>query len=261
MRLFRSGKTLVARTKADSRAKSYKLTALSCKLGGSDFPGHSSGRFTMGSMAQVQETAVLLLAHGTPDTLGEIGEYLSRVVGGRPMPQEVVEELKHRYAAIGLKEKPGEEPPPLTKWTLAQGRALEQTLARAGRPLSVYVAMRNWHPLIGDVVRRMRAEGVKRVIAVCLAPQNSRTSVGLYRRALMAAVDEGGAEKIGVTFVEEWPEEPALIEAFARRLAEAYAPACAEMGGGSRLPVLFTAHSVPERTLAASGELDRKSVV
>lgn len=48
------------------------------------------------------QRAVLLLAHGTPNVLGEMAEYLSKVTGGRALPQEVVEELQHRYAQIGL---------------------------------------------------------------------------------------------------------------------------------------------------------------
>ncbi len=194
-----------------------------------------------------RNAAVLLLAHGTPNVLGEMAEYLAKVTGGRALPAEVVEELQHRYSQIGLCEKPGPEPPPLTRWTLAQGCSLEAALARAGRPLRVYVGMRNWHPYIADVVSQMRADGVTRVIAICLAPQNSRTSIGLYRRALMSVADG-----LDVTFVEEWPEEPALIEAFAQRLAAVYPRACAEVG--ANLPVLFTAHSVPARTLAATGD-------
>ncbi len=50
-------------------------------------------------------SAVLLLAHGTPDVLGEMAEYLSKVTGGRALPQEVVEELQHRYGLIGLNER------------------------------------------------------------------------------------------------------------------------------------------------------------
>jgi ferrochelatase len=40
--------------------------------------------------------AVLLLAHGTPDTIEDIPEYLRNVVSGRPMPEHVIEEIKHR---------------------------------------------------------------------------------------------------------------------------------------------------------------------
>jgi ferrochelatase len=206
------------------------------------------------SMSHNAQTAVLLLAHGTPDTLGQMAEYLSKVTGGRTLPHEVVEELQHRYAQIGLRDAPGPEPPPLTRWTFAQARSLQAALAAAGHPLRVYTAMRNWHPYIADVVAQMRSDGINHVIAICLAPQNSRTSIGLYRRALMSALDcDAGAPKIALTFIEEWPEEPALIAAFAQRLAVVYPSACAQAGAAAgrevTLPVLFTAHSVPCRTI------------
>jgi len=184
------------------------------------------------------KTAVLLLAHGTPNILGEMAEYLSKVTGGRTLPNEVVEELQHRYAQIGLGETPGAEPPPLTKWTLAQGHLLEKAL----NGTKVYVAMRNWHPYIADVVAQMRADGVTHIKALCLAPQNSRTSVGLYRRALMAV-----AEGLQIEFVAGWAEHPLLAHAFAEKLSPTWTQACAE--SGRRVPVLFTAHSVPCRTI------------
>jgi len=182
--------------------------------------------------------AVLLLAHGTPNVLGEMAEYLSKVTGGRPLPDEVVDELKHRYAEIGLKEVPGEEPPPLTRWTEAQGALLRDLLP--GTP--VYVAMRNWHPYIADVVDAMRRDGVTTIRAICLAPQNSRTSVGLYRRALMSA-----ATGMDVEFVAGWATHPLLIEAFAEKLRPVWTETCRLMK--QQIPVLFTAHSVPCRTI------------
>jgi ferrochelatase len=200
--------------------------------------------------------AVLLLAHGTPNTLGEMPEYLRRVTGGRALPPQVVAELQRRYELIGLGEQPGEQPP-LTRWTEEQGRRLASALDKAGRPLPVYVAMRNWHPLIAEVVGQMHADGVTRMVAICLAPQSSSTSTGLYRRALMAAVEEQSASalKISVNFVGSWSEEPALIAGFAERLVALYPKACAETGirAGS-LPVLFTAHSVPCRTILSGAE-------
>jgi ferrochelatase len=183
-------------------------------------------------------SAVLLLAHGTPDVLGEMAEYLGKVTGGRALPQEVVEELQHRYAEIGLRETPGVEAPPLTKWTMTQGHLLEQALGGE----KVYVGMRNWHPYIADVIAQMRMDGVTHIKAVCLAPQNSRTSVGLYRQAVLAS-----ATGIEVEFVAGWAESPLLAEAFAERLRPVWAEACAE--SGRRVPVLFTAHSVPCRTI------------
>jgi protoporphyrin/coproporphyrin ferrochelatase len=102
--------------------------------------------------------------------------------------------------------------------------------------------MRNWHPYIADTIAQMRAEGIKKFKAICLAPQNSRTSVGLYRRAVIAA-----AEGMEVDFISGWAEHPLLAQAFAEKLWPVWAEACAI--AGRRVPVLFTAHSVPCRTI------------
>ena len=200
--------------------------------------------------------AILLLAHGTPNVLSEMADYLSLVTGGRPMPQAVIQELQHRYAQIGLADAPGACPPPLTRWTFAQRDLLAGLLATRGTPVPVYAAMRNWHPLIPEVVRQIRADGISHLTTLCLAPQNSRTSVGLYRRALTAALAATAppgprSDPLTLTFIEAWPDEPSLIAAFAERLSETYAEATAQTGRA--LPVLFTAHSVPCRTIMSSG--------
>ena len=193
--------------------------------------------------------AIFLLAHGTPDTLGEMADYLHRVTGGRPMPAAVVEELQHRYAEIGLAETAGDQPPPLTRWTLLQAHLLEAALERT--PLAgtrVYTGMRNWHPFIADTIAAMRRDGITRIKAICLAPQNSRTSVGLYRRALLeAAAGPEANPQFDIEFVAGWADNPFLVHAFADRLWPAWAEACAR--AGRRVPVLFTAHSVPCRTI------------
>jgi ferrochelatase len=191
----------------------------------------------MKNPSSLQPDAILLLAHGTPDVLSEMAEYLSKVTGGRALPAHVVEELQHRYAEIGLRDEPLPEGPPLTRWTLQQGRMLADAL---GMP--VYVGMRNWHPFIGDVLARMRADGVRSFRALCLAPQNSRTSVGLYRSAARRA-----AEGMQMEFVAGWSEHPLLARAFALKLWPVWAEACAVLG--TRVPVLFTAHAVPCRTI------------
>jgi ferrochelatase len=178
--------------------------------------------------------AVLVLAHGTPESIDQIPEYLRNVVSGRPMPQHVIEEIQHRYSLIGRS--------PLTELCMQQASLVEAELARAGRPIRVYVGMRNWRPYIADVVRQMRADGVEEAAALCLAPQNSRTSVGLYRRAVQA---EAGSVRID--FTAAWADHPLLAEAFAERLRPAWQALSAE--SGHAVPVLFTAHSVPTRTI------------
>jgi ferrochelatase len=185
--------------------------------------------------------AVLLLAHGTPETVEQIPEYLRNVTSGRPLPQAVIEEIQHRYSLIGRS--------PLTEITTEQARLVEAELAAGGEHVSVYVGMRNWRPYIPDVVRQMRADGVEEAAVICMAPQNSRTSVGLYRRA--AEAEAGG---LRIDFTPGWAQHPLLAEAFAERLRAALRIFSAEVG--APVPVLFTAHSVPCRTIQtpAAGE-------
>jgi ferrochelatase len=190
--------------------------------------------------------AVLLLAHGTPETVAHIPAYLRNVTGGRPLPPEVIEEIQRRYTLIGHS--------PLTEITLEQARLVEAELSHTSRKskdaasvvypeIPVYAAMRNWHPYIADVLGQMRADGVEEAAVLCLAPQNSRTSTGLYRRALESF-------DLRIDFTESWAEHPLLIAAFAERLQPAWAKLSAETG--TPVPVLFTAHSVPVRTVQAA---------
>ena len=184
-------------------------------------------------MSKVERTAILLLAHGTPDALDEIPEYLRNVTSGRALPQSAIDEITHRYSLIGKS--------PLTDITLAQARLLER---RIGLP--VYIGMRNWKPYIASAVRQMRENGIAAIAAICLAPQNSRTSVGLYRRAVLA---EAGHD-LAVDFTDTWADHPLLIEAFADRLRTKYRALTTELERA--VPVLFTAHSVPCRTIQSA---------
>jgi protoporphyrin/coproporphyrin ferrochelatase len=172
--------------------------------------------------------AALLLAHGTPDSLDEMPEYLTRVRGGRPPSPELVQEMRSNYAAIGGRS-------PLTDLTRDQAEAVARELGEGSR---VYFAMRNWRPFIPDVLAAAAAEGCTEVTAVPLAPQYSTLSVGKYRQA----VEEARPAGLRVRFVESWHDHRGLIEAFAEKVREARAlrPAAA---------FVFTAHSLPVRAV------------
>jgi ferrochelatase len=181
-------------------------------------------------LANPKKSAVLLLAHGSPESVEEVPEFLLRVTGGRPLPPPVVEEVTHRYSLIGRS--------PLTELTLKQGELLARELG-----LPVYVGMRNWKPFIADAVRTMTSDSIERTVVVCLAPQNSRTSVGLYRSSLTS-----NGTPFTIDFVESWHDHPLLIRAFAEKLRAGVDRACREVGTQT-IPIIFTAHSVPERTV------------
>jgi ferrochelatase len=178
--------------------------------------------------------AVLLLAHGAPDCLEDIPEFLLKVRSGRKLPEAAVQEIVHRYSLIGGGS-------PLLRITNLQAEALADRLGTR-----VYVGMRNWKPFIADAVRRLSEHGVKHLVAICLAPQNSRTSTGLYRRRLTEAV-EATNPQLQVEFVESWHDSDELIAAFSEKVTAALDRIKGETDNS--LPVVFTAHSVPQRTI------------
>jgi ferrochelatase len=169
------------------------------------------------------------MAHGTPSSLEEMPEYLTLVRGGSAPSTELVAEMRHNYDAIGGRS-------PLTDLTLAQASALS---ARLGATIPVAVGMRNWTPFIADALTGLAAAGVTRVIGIPLAPQFSTLSVVKYFDAAQAVLPDG----VQFDRVESFHDHPLLLEAFAERLHEA-APEPDEA-------VIFTAHSLPERVIAA----------
>jgi protoporphyrin/coproporphyrin ferrochelatase len=186
---------------------------------------------------------VLLLAHGAPDRLGDIPEFLLNVRGGRGLPEKALQEIIERYASIGGGS-------PLLKITTQQAEALARALG-----LPVYVGMRNWTPYIEDAVRRLAKGGAERAVVLCLAPQNSRTSIGLYRSHLAKAVEKV-APRLHVEFVESWHDHPGLIAAFREKVSTALARA--EEDDGQAIPVVFTAHSVPVKTIEEGDPYERQ---
>ncbi|HEU5413729.1 MAG TPA: ferrochelatase [Candidatus Angelobacter sp.] len=187
-----------------------------------------------------QKAAVLLLAHGSPDSPDQIPEFMKSITGGRPVPEAVIEEVRHRYTLIGKS--------PLTELTRKQAEGLQKLLT-----VPVYLGMRNWKPFIADTVKEMMANGVEHVLAICLAPQNSSTSTGLYRKALMAEMKQ----EIAVEFIESWHDHPGLIYAFAERLQPAWRRASEALGRPA--PIIFTAHSVPTRTIQAGDPYEQQA--
>jgi len=170
---------------------------------------------------------VLLMAHGTPDSLDEMPDFLTRVRDGRPPSPELVAEMRRNYEAIGGRS-------PLLDIARAQAKALSVELS--GAP--VFVGMRNWKPFIADAVAEAVAAGVRRLVAVPMAPQFSTLSVAKYREA----ADAARPENLDVRFVESWHDNPGLVGAFAQRLRQT-------LGRGGWDVVFFTAHSVPLRVI------------
>ena len=183
------------------------------------------------------DTAVLIMAMGGPSGLDEVETFLSRFMGGRPLPPERIEAVKARYRLIGGRS-------PLVDITLRQTRALETELVRRGHSFRVWAGMRFSEPFITDAVADMVTWGARCVAALPLALHRSTLSTAPYFAALREAV---GRQKAAFRVLEitGWHRHPLFVEALADRLIK----------GMSRFPepvrdgvsVVFTAHSLPEK--------------
>ena len=187
---------------------------------------------------QAGPIGVLLMAYGTPETPDDVEAYFTHIRGGKTPPPERVQNLKDRYELVGGRT-------PLTAITEEVRGKLEVALNASGEgQYRVYAGMKHWHPFIADVLAQMAADGVRRVLAVALAPHYSRISIGGYRKA----VDEGAA-KLGnpfeVAFVDSWHLQPEYLDLIADHIRTAREQFPADRR--DHILTVFSAHSLPDR--------------
>jgi protoporphyrin/coproporphyrin ferrochelatase len=187
--------------------------------------------------------AVLLVAFGGPTAPSEIRPFLEIVTRGRRIPPERLEDVARHYALM-----PGGRSP-LRDRTEAQAEGLRVALAAAGRPVPVYVGMRNWHPFLPDTLAAMAAHGHRRALAIILSSFRTEASWDRYVADVCTA-RERTPRSPEVVFAEPWFEHPR----FAAAVADGVASALAEVPVTERaeVPLVFTAHSVPVAMASAS---------
>ena len=189
-------------------------------------------------MKQEDLTGVLLMAYGTPDSLDDVEAYYTHIRGGRRPSNELIAELKERYALVGGRT-------PLSEISEATRVSLERRLKERGERVRVYLGMKHWHPYIKQAVSEMANAGIVRAIGLVLAPHYSAMSVAGYYRYIDQAQAELGTE-ISIDHIDSWHLHPPYLEAVAARIRRKLAvfPQYASV------TVIFTAHSLPQRILA-----------
>jgi len=191
----------------------------------------------------VSVDSVLLVAFGGPTRAAEIRPFLEIVTRGRNIPAERLEEVVHHYELM-----PG-GCSPLNALTEAQADGLRRALAGAGRPLPVFVGMRNWHPFLHETLAAMAAAGRRHALAIILSSFRTEASWERYVADVAAARERTpGAPEI--VFAAPWFEHPRFIAAAADGVVRALA--ALPPSERAETPVVFTAHSVPVAMAAAS---------
>jgi ferrochelatase len=184
--------------------------------------------------------AILLMAMGGPDSLENVEPFLRDVRGGRPTPPELVEEIRERYQATGGKS-------PALGITEEVARRLELRLNESdGERYRVYVGLRHWHPFIHETYAELLRDDPEQVIGLCMAPQQSSLSTGAYRKKMEEARASLQSD-CPVSYVASWYRHPKLIAAIVENIRQGLLKFPADVR--ANVPVLFTAHSLPERIL------------
>ena len=180
--------------------------------------------------------ALLLLAFGGPQSLTEVEPFLTRLFRGRRPSKELLERVKERYRLIGGAS-------PLLKITQEQAKRLEKRLSEKGHSFKSYVGMRYGHPMIEETMKQMLKDGIEEVVAIPMAPFQSRESTGAYIEEVKRVQKDIG-ELLKVSFVVGWHMHPLFIEAIREKVAEGLMGFTLEERKGVHL--LFTAHSLPK---------------
>jgi protoporphyrin/coproporphyrin ferrochelatase len=188
---------------------------------------------------------LLVMAYGTASGPQDIERYYTDIRGGRPPSAEHLAELTQRFAAIGNRF-------PLLEITRGQAEGLERELnARAGgdgHAFRAYLGMKHSPPFIPEAVERMRKDGVDRALGIVMAPHWSGMSVETYVERVERALAESEGEGPAFTFVRRWHDHPQFVEFLASRVSDALDRLPPEERTGAA--VIFSAHSLPTRTLA-----------
>jgi protoporphyrin/coproporphyrin ferrochelatase len=196
---------------------------------------------------------VVLFQLGGPDTLDAVEPFLTNLfrdpdiidVPGAFLFRRLLATLISSRRAPRVRElyrRIGGGSPILAQTTL-QANRLREVLEERGYPLSVYIAMRYWHPLTEEVYRRILHDGVNEVILLPLYPQYSKATTGSSMKEWNRVVRASEGSRLSVKAVESYFDNPLYVEA----LVENITGSIAKVPAGERMNIhlVFSAHGTP----------------
>jgi ferrochelatase len=205
------------------------------------------------------DTAILLLNLGGPVNLDQVEPFLAQLFGDRdlirlPGPawlQGPFARLIARLRAPGSRGRYAEigGGSPLLRESAAQASALRTALRAAGRPEAVKLCFRYAAPRTEGLLRALKRDGIRRLVPVTLYPHDCRATTGSSLRELAQVAAAAGMELL--PGVDHYATDPDYLDALEAPLREALA----ECPGAT---VIFSAHSLPVRQIAAGDPYERE---
>jgi ferrochelatase len=168
--------------------------------------------------------------------MDDVIPFLENVLRGRNVPRERMLQVARHYELFGGVS-------PINQQNRNLIAALEDELKRNGPRLPIYWGNRNWHPLLADTVRRMKADGVQSALAFVTSAYSSYSSCRQYLQNISDAQAEVGPGAPRLEKLRAFYNHPLFIEANVDRIRAAWA----ELNdSSSAAQLVFTAHSIPE---------------
>jgi ferrochelatase len=191
--------------------------------------------------------AFLLVSFGGPEAPDDVMPFLENVTRGRGIPRERLEQVAHHYLALdGVS--------PINGQNRALVAALAAEFEARGLDLPVYWGNRNWDPYLTPELRRIYADGHRRVLALVTSAYSSYSGCRQYREDLARSLEEAGlAGELTIDRIRQYFDHPGFVGPFVDGLAVALADLAGEGIRPADIRVLFTTHSIPDAMAAASG--------
>jgi ferrochelatase len=167
---------------------------------------------------------VLLASYGSIYSMDDVERFYEHILHGRKPSDQLLEELKSRFLAIGGKS-------PFNEISKKQRDKLQKIL----QDYKVYLAFKHIDPYIEDVVSRMEKDGITKAVGIILSPFYSNYNISDYFKRMKS-------EKIEFKYIYGYYDNPLLIEAYERRIREIFMDS-------EDVFYLFSAHSLPEKIL------------
>jgi len=180
--------------------------------------------------------AILVVSFGGPESKEEVIPFLENVLRGRNIPRERLLTVAEHYYHFEGKS-------PINQQTRGLMSALEAELERNRPKLPIYWGNRNWHPLLPDTLRRMRQDGIQRVLGFVTSAYSSYSACRQYREDIARAQSEVGPGTPEVDKLRAFFNHPAFIQTTVERVQDALHAIPADANGN--VQIVYIAHSIP----------------
>jgi protoporphyrin/coproporphyrin ferrochelatase len=180
--------------------------------------------------------AILIMSFGGPECPDDVMPFLENVLRGKNIPRERMLEVAEHYYRFGGKS-------PINDQNRQLIAALESEYAEHGPHLPIYWGNRNWHPMLTDTLRQMKADGIRRALAFVTSAYSSYSSCRQYSDDVALARQAIGEGAPVVDKIRAFHNHPGFIEAVTDRVQQALEKI--PVGRREAACLIYTAHSIP----------------